>query len=195
MKKPLSTYQVTIIALGVALNVIGAFIALTLRLPIYLDSIGTILIACILGPRYAVLTGILGSLASGITFDIYSFFFMPVQISTGLISGIMFKKDLLKRSKIFLGVMAFSVPTSIVSAIIAAFVFGGVTSSGSSYIVQMLSAFGVNKVAGVFLTQVLTDYIDKFIAVLVVNYAVSLVPNNIISKLKFKNNYMEIKNG
>lgn len=195
MKKPLSTYQVTIIALGVALNVIGAFIALTLRLPIYLDSIGTILIACILGPRYAVLTGVLGSLASGITFDIYSIFFMPVQISTGIISGIMFKKDLLKRGKILLGVMAFSVPTSIISAIIAAFVFGGVTSSGSSYIVQMLSAFGVNKVAGVFLTQVLTDYIDKFIAVLVVNYSVSLVPNNIISKLKFKNNYMEIKNG
>lgn len=195
MEKQLSTNQVTIIALGVALNVIGAFIALTLRLPIYLDSIGTILIACILGPRYAVLTGVLGSLVSGITFDIYSFFFMPVQISTGLISGLMFKKDFLKGEKIFTGVMAFSVPTSILSAIIAAFVFGGVTSSGSSYIVQMLSVFGINKVVGVFLTQVLTDYADKFIAVLIVNYAVSLVPSNIINKLKYKNSYMEIKNG
>ncbi|WP_250674264.1 ECF transporter S component [Paraclostridium ghonii] len=195
MEKQLSTNQVTIIALGVSLNVIGAFIALTLRLPIYLDSIGTILIACILGPRYAVLTGVLGSLASGMTFDIYSLFFMPVQISTGLISGLMFKKDFLKGEKIFTGVMAFSVPTSILSAIIAAFVFGGVTSSGSSYIVQMLSVFGINKVVGVFLTQVLTDYADKFIAVLIVNYAVSLVPSNIINKLKFKKNYMEIKNG
>lgn len=195
MEKQLSTNQVTIIALGVALNVIGAFIALTLRLPIYLDSIGTILIACILGPRYAVLTGVLGSLASGVTFDIYSLFFMPVQISTGLISGLMFKKDFLKGEKMFTGVMAFSVPTSILSAIIAAFVFGGVTSSGSSYIVQMLSVFGINKVVGVFLTQVLTDYADKFIAVLIVNYAVSLVPSNIINKLKYKNSYMEIKNG
>lgn len=195
MKKTLSTYQVTIIALGIVLNVIGAFIALTLRLPIYLDSIGTIFIACILGPRYAVLTGILGSLVSGMTFDIYSLFFMPVQITTGLISGIMFKKDFLKGGKIFVGVMAFSLPTSILSAIIAGFVFGGVTSSGSSYIVQILSTLGVNKAVGVFFTQVLTDYADKFIAVIIIKYAVSLVPQNIISKLKFKKSYMEIKNG
>ena len=195
MKKSLSTYQVTIIALGIVLNVVGAFIALTLRLPIYLDSIGTIFIACILGPRYAVLTGVLGSFVSGMTFDMYSLFFMPVQISTGLISGIMFKKGFLKGGKIFIGVMAFSVPTSILSAIIAAFVFGGVTSSGSSYIVQILSAFGIDKVTGVFLTQALTDYTDKIIAVMIVKYAVSLVPQNVVNKLKFKNSYMEINNG
>ncbi|MDO7205625.1 hypothetical protein Q5M85_17480 [Paraclostridium bifermentans] len=91
--------------------------------------------------------------------------------------------------------MAFSVPTSILSAIIAAFVFGGVTSSGSSYIVQILSAFGIDKVTGVFLTQVLTDYTDKIIAVMIVKYAVSLVPQNVVNKLKFKNSYMEINNG
>ncbi|MCU9814705.1 ECF transporter S component [Paraclostridium sp. AKS73] len=160
-----------------------------------MDSIGTIFIACVLGPRYAVLTGILGSFVSGMTFDIYSLFFMPVQITTGLIAGIIFEKDFLKGGKIFIGVMAFSIPTSILSAIIAAFVFGGVTSSGSSYIVQILSVFGVNKIVGVFFTQVLTDYTDKFIAVVIVKYAVSLVPNNIINKLKFKNSYMEINNG
>ena len=195
MKKTLSSQQVTIIALGVVLNVIGAFIALTLRLPIYLDSIGTIFIACLLGPRYAVFTGILGSFVSGITFDIYSLFFIPVQISTGLISAIMFKKGFLNDYKIFIGVMAFSIPTSILSAIIAGTIFGGVTSSGSSYIVQILSTFGVNKVLGVFLTQVITDYTDKFIAVIIIKYALSLLPKNLINKLKYKKNYTEINNG
>lgn len=184
IKKNLSTYQVSIIALGVVLNVVGAFIALILRLPIYLDSIGTIFIACLLGPKYGVLTGILGSFVSGITFDIYSLFIIPVQISTGLISGIMFKKGYLNGYKIFLGVMAFAIPTSILSAIIVSIVFQGVTSSGSSYIVQILSTFGISKFVGVFLTQVLTDYIDKFIAVLIVKYVISLIPKNIVSKLK-----------
>ena len=68
-KKDMTTYQISIIALGVVLNVLGALLALTLRLPIYLDSIGTIFIACLLGPKYGVLTGILGSFVSGITFD------------------------------------------------------------------------------------------------------------------------------
>ena len=81
--KKITTKELTLIALGIVLNVIGAFIALNLRLPIYLDSIGTIFIACTLGPKYAVITGLCGSMVSGMTFDIYSFFFMPVQITTG----------------------------------------------------------------------------------------------------------------
>lgn len=188
MKKNLSTTSLTLISLGIALNVIGAFIALNLKLPIYLDSIGTIFIACILGSKYAIITGVCGSMISGMTFDIYSFFFMPVQISTGLIAGLMYKKGFLNGVKTPIGVLAFSIPTSILSAIIAAFVFGGVTSSGSSYIVQILSGFGINKVVSVFLTQVLTDYIDKLIAVLLVNSAVLSIPSNFIYKLKTNKN-------
>ena len=188
MKKKLSTTSLTLISLGIALNVIGAFIALNLKLPIYLDSIGTIFIACILGSKYAIITGVCGSMVSGMTFDIYSFFFMPVQISTGLIAGLMYKKGFLNGVKTPIGVLTFSIPTSILSAIIAAFVFGGVTSSGSSYIVQILSKFGINKVVSVFLTQVLTDYIDKLIAVLLVNSAVLSIPSNFIYKLKTNKN-------
>lgn len=184
MNNKLSTSKLTLIALGVALNVIGAFIALNLKLPIYLDSIGTIFIACILGPKYAIITGLCGSAVSGMTFDIYSFFFMPVQISTGLISGIMYKKGFLKGLKTPIGVFAFAIPTSILSSIITAFIFGGVTSSGSSYIVQILSSIGMNQVVSVFITQVLTDYADKFIAVLMVNSAVESIPSTFIYKLK-----------
>ena len=182
-KQGMTTYQISIIALGVVLNVLGALIALTLRLPIYLDSIGTVFIACLLGPKYGVLTGVLGSFVSGVTFDIYSLFIIPVQISTGYISGVMFKKGYLNGYKIFLGVMAFAIPTSILSAIIVSIVFEGITSSGSSYIVQILSVFGISKVVGVFLTQVLTDYIDKFIAVLIVKYVISLIPKNVLNKM------------
>ncbi len=141
MNKTVNVRNLTLMGMGIALNIVGAFIALNLRLPIYLDSIGTIFIACLLGPKYAVLTGVGGSLVSGMTFDIYSLYFAPVQISTGLLAGIMYNKGFLKGSKTPLGVFLFTLPTSIISAVIAAFLFGGVTSSGSSYIVQILSQF------------------------------------------------------
>lgn len=188
MNKKITTSELTLIGLGISLNAIGAFVALNLRLPIYLDSIGTILIACILGPKYAVITGICGSMVSGMTFDVYSFFFMPVQISTGLISGLMYKKGFLKGVKTPLGVLAFSIPTSIISAIIATFVFGGITSSGSSYIVQVLSSLGITQVVSVFITQVLTDYTDKFIGVMLVNSTVVAIPATYIYKLKASKN-------
>lgn len=189
MNKKITTSELTLIALGVALNVIGAFIALNLRLPIYLDSIGTILIACILGPKFAIITGLCGSMVSGMTFDIYSFFFMPVQISTGLIAGLMYKKGFLNGMKTVFGVSVFSIPTSIISAIITAFIFGGITSSGSSYVVQILSSMGMNQVSSVFITQVLTDYADKFIAVMLVNSAVLAIPSTFRYKLKSSKNF------
>ena len=83
---------------------------------------------------------------------------------------------MLKGVKTLLGTFIFTVPTSIISATIAAFLFGGVTSSGSSYIVQILSHFNVPVVVGVFVTQVFTDYADKFLAVVLVGIVVNSMP-------------------
>ena len=171
-------------AMGISLNIVGALIALTLRLPIYLDSIGTIFVAALLGPKYAVMTGVCGSLVSGMTFDPYSLYFAPVQISTGLLAGLMYNKGFLKGKKTPLGVFIFTLPTSIISAVIAAYIFGGVTSSGSSYIVQILNYFNIPMVFSVFITQVCTDYVDKFLAVVLVALGVAALPNNY--KLSFK---------
>ena len=192
MNKKINIRNLTLVSMAIALNVIGALVALGLRLPIYLDSIGTILIACLIGPKYAVMTGVCGSLVSGITFDPYSIYFAPVQISTGLLAGLMYNKGFLKGKKTPLGVFIFTLPTSIISACIAAFLFGGVTSSGSSYIVQILSHFNVPMVVGVFATQVITDYADKFIAVIIVTLVVSAMPKNY--KLSF-NQRMNRQNG
>ncbi len=176
--------NLTLMGMGIALNVVGAFVALTLRLPIYMDSIGTILIACLLGPKYAVITGLCGSVVSGMTFDIYSLYFAPVQITTGYIAGIMYQKGFLKGAKTPLGVLIFTIPTSIISAIIAAYLFGGITSSGSSYIVQVINILGVPEVVSVFITQVFTDYLDKFIAVILVGIIIKTLPKNIKSNYK-----------
>ncbi|MEG0579528.1 MAG: ECF transporter S component, partial [Niameybacter sp.] len=151
MKQNVDVRTINLVGFGIALNIVGAFVALTLRLPIYLDSIGTIMVACLLGPKYAILTGLGGSVVSGVTFDIYSLYFAPVQITTGLLAGWMFQKGWLKGKRMPIGVLLFTLPTSLISAIIAAAVFGGVTSSGSSYIVQVLSVVGVPTVVSVFI--------------------------------------------
>lgn len=180
------TRNLTLMSLGVTLNIVGAFIALQLRLPIYLDSIGTILIACLLGPKYAVLTGLCGSIVSGITFDIYSLYFAPVQISTGFFAGMMYQKGFLKGKKTLFGVFALTLPTSIISAVIAAGLFGGVTSSGSTYMVQILMQLGIPGVLSIFTTQVMTDYMDKFIATLLVTVGISVLPYSMKQTLKSK---------
>lgn len=190
--KKIDTSILTLIAFAISLNIVGALIALLLRFPIYMDSIGTIMIAALLGPRYAVITGVCGSLISGMTFDTYSLFYAPVQIFTGYLSGLMFEKGWLKGKRTFLGVFIFVLPTSILSAVITAFVFGGITSSGSSYIVQGLSALGVNKVVSAFITQIVTDYSDKFVGVIMSTYIIKAIPKNIVQNIKLK---VSVNNG
>lgn len=183
----ISVFELTLMGFCIALNMAGSFIALTLKLPIYMDSIGTILIAALLGGKYAIITGISSSLVSGMTFDIYSLYFAPVQITTGYFSAMMFNKNLLNGIKTFIGTLMFSIPTSIVSATIAAYVFGGITSSGSSYIVQILSTFNIPIVVSVFITQIITDYGDKLFAVLIVLAILKVIPKDIKVKLKHSN--------
>ena len=163
-----TTLKQCMVALGIVLNIVGAFIALNLRLPVYLDSIGTVLSGALLGPVYGVATGVLGSFISGITFDIYSLYYAPVQILTGLMAGWMFRTKWLRGYRLPIGGLALSLPTSIASAAITAFLFGGITSSGSSYLVVLMSKLGMNLTLSCFLVQVLTDYADKLIAVLMV---------------------------
>ena len=95
----------------------------------------------------------------------------------------MYNKGFLKGAKTPLGVFLFTLPTSLISAMIAAFLFGGVTSSGSSYIVQVLSHFNVPMVVSVFITQVITDYADKFVAVILVGLAVKALPKSFTKEL------------
>lgn len=182
MKKA-SSLKIATIGLGVALNIIGAFIALNLRLPILLDSIGTIMVSFIIGPLYGVTTGLLGSFVSGITFDIYSLYFAPVQLFVGLISGLLYKKGMFKGLRIPISVLIISIFSSLIGAVIAAYVFDGVTSSGSSYIVAFLKNIGVNKVVSVFVVQFLIDYADRFLSCLVTLTAVSCIPYSIKERI------------
>ena len=184
MKKGFSAVRQCMVALGIVLNIVGAFIALNLHLPVYLDSIGTVMNAALFGPVYGIMTGILGSLVSGFTFDIYSLYFAPVQIFTGLMAGLMFKTKWLQKGRIPVGAIAVSLPTSIVSAVICAIVFGGITSSGSSFIVQVLTKAGVNLTVSCFIVQVITDYLDKLLAVVIVTGVMAAMTGEMKEKLR-----------
>lgn len=175
----LNTKKLTVIAMAISLNFIGSFVALTLKLPIYLDSVGTILGSIIFGPQYGISIGIITSLITS-TYDSYSLYFMPVQIIIGLVTGI-FAKNILNSGiarKIVIAIII-SVSGSIISSLIATYIFGTITSSGSSYIVQLLRSFSVPDFIAVFIIQVFTDFFDKFISLLFVCKFISLLKNKL----------------
>ena len=169
MKRGSTTIKITVTAFCTAINIVGAYVALVLRLPIYLDSIGTILDSVLLGPAFGMTAACLSGIFSGVTSDPYAFYFMPVGMITGLLAGFLFRAGWIRKRRLFLGVILLTVPGTVVSSCIAAFLFGGVTSSGSSVLVQILHRAGLGMAASAFVVQILTDYLDRLISVVIVN--------------------------
>ena len=182
--KRVSTIKITTIALSAVINIVGAQIALMLKLPVYLDMIGTIFTAAILGPFYGIFPGLLSGLLTGISTDIFSLYFLPVQIITGIMAGLIFKTKWMKNKRVLFGAFLVSIPGTLVASMISAFLFGGVTSSGSSFIVMILRKIGFNEIASVFIVQIATDYLDRMIAVAIVLFLVSILPKDIIIRVK-----------
>ncbi|WP_066713093.1 ECF transporter S component [Clostridium sp. Marseille-P299] len=182
--KRVSTIKITTIALSAVINIVGAQIALMLKLPVYLDMIGTIFTAAILGPFYGIFPGLLSGLLTGISTDIFSLYFLPVQIITGIMAGLIFKTKWMKNKRVLFGAFLVSIPGTLVASMISAFLFGGVTSSGSSLIVMILRKIGFNEIASVFIVQIATDYLDRMIAVAIVLFLVSILPKDIIIRVK-----------
>jgi energy-coupling factor transport system substrate-specific component len=175
----ISVRKMCVIALAIVLNVIGGQIALLFHLPIYLDSMGTIMIAMLYGPVYGMLPPLLYGLVMGFTLDIYSLYFMPVGLMLGLVTGLVSRYFSLKKWRMIPGAMLITIPGTIVSAVITAVLFGGITSSGSTVIVQVLNKAGLGLTASVFIVQILTDYLDRLLSLVVVSYLLHVIPSDL----------------
>ena len=175
-KERTSAYKICIVAFAVCINLIGGQIALLLRLPIYLDSIGTDFIAYVLGPVYGMLPNVLSGLLLGMTVDIYSLYYAPVGIILGFVTGLVYKKYQPRKGWVLLAAVVITIPSTIVSACITAFLFGGITSSGSSLIVQILAKTPLGMVGSCFVVQFITDYIDRVICLYIVAILVKALP-------------------
>src|SRR6187551_1596093 len=87
-----TTATLSLMAVAIAINVAVGSITFALRLPIYLDSIGTVLVGVLAGPWAGALTGLLANLIwsllpvpGGAT--PLAAFFAPVAATIGLMAG------------------------------------------------------------------------------------------------------------
>ena len=152
----INVQKICLIAFAICINFVGGQIALFLKLPIYLDSIGT-------GPFYGMLPNLISGLLMGMTVDIYSLYYAPVGIVLGFVTGLVYRKFQPKKWQIFPAAVAITLPSTLISSCITAFLFGGITSSGSSILVQLLAKTPLGMVGSCFAVQFITDYIDRIL--------------------------------
>ena len=86
-RRHFSSQALVLIVISIAINMIGGQLASMVKLPIFLDSIGTLISAVLLGPIIGMLTGLLTNLLWGLLTDPIAAAFAPVAMVIGLVAG------------------------------------------------------------------------------------------------------------
>ncbi len=221
IKTDFTTLTVTLIPVAIVINIVaGQIVQGVLKLPIYLDSLGTVLVAVLAGPLAGALTGALSNLVWGIVFDVPNTIpFAITAFAIGLVSGTWallgwFKKELplgqgllvvtlvggalvliqwvnsgpvgaglalvltlivliLTALRVFPALVAVGgvltgMVAAIVSAPIAALVFGGVMGTGTDLLVALFEASGANILQATLGQSLVSDPFDKFVSFIIV---------------------------
>ncbi|WP_352523458.1 hypothetical protein [Heyndrickxia oleronia] len=113
-----SLLALLLIPVGVSLNVVGYQLSTILKLPVFVDQIGTIMVSMIAGPWIGLLTGLLGNVVNGMLNPI-AIGFSIVSMSIGFVSGYLSKWKFY--NNIF-GIILSCILLTIVSAFTAAIV-------------------------------------------------------------------------
>ncbi len=86
-RRHFSSQALVLIVISIAINMIGGQLASMVKLPIFLDSIGTLISAVLLGPVIGMLTGLLTNLLWGLLTDPIAAAFAPVAMVIGTVAG------------------------------------------------------------------------------------------------------------
>jgi uncharacterized membrane protein len=236
IKKEFSTRTLVLMPIAIVINIVIGELTTRLKVPIYLDSIGTVLVGAIAGPWAGALTGALTNLIWGL-FNPYAAAFFYVAAVIGVMAGLAGKSGAFQNvsprwlSTIIGAVFFFSltvfilafinsstdegftsfpsmadlfssysvvfviallaggaigyflmqgagyaglwglatgVVAAILSAPMAAYVFGGVTGSGTDLLVAAFRASGANIVASVMAQGAVSDPFDKMLSFMIV---------------------------
>ncbi|OUN01723.1 MAG: ECF transporter S component [Firmicutes bacterium ZCTH02-B6] len=84
-----STLTIVLIPVAIGVNYVGKLIAAALKLPLWLDSIGTVLAAMLAGPWVGAISGAANNVIFGLTADPISFWYLITSIAIGFVVGYM----------------------------------------------------------------------------------------------------------
>lgn len=157
-----STTTWVLIPIGIGINAIGGFIASTLKLPLFLDNIGTMLIGILAGPWAAALTGGLANVIQAMLGNPVQLAFFPVPVAIGLVTGFLARRGWFDNvKKVVVPAIVLTLVATLIATPIVVLVFGGVTSSGTSLVTATLVATGRSLIEAAATAQLLVEFVDK----------------------------------
>lgn len=169
----LNTAALVLIPAAVGINYIGKLFAGVLKLPLWLDAIGTVLAALLGGPIVGAICGAINNIIYGLTMDPISFVYAISSIAIGIAVGVLARLDKTKGVK---GVFTVGAIITVISVVISTPInmifWGGQTGNIWG---DAVFAWGIANHMPAFLASALDELVvdipDKF-ATIFISYAI-----------------------
>lgn len=169
----LSTSALVLIPAAVGINYIGKTFAGILKLPLWLDAIGTVLASMLAGPIVGAICGATNNIIYGLTMDPISFIYAITSIAVGLTVGIMAYKGWIKSigKAVVVGLIVACVSAIVSTPINIAFWGGQTGNIWGDAVYASLIANNFPIWLASFVDEIIVDIPDK-IATVIIAYGI-----------------------
>ena len=173
--------SLTFIPLAIAINVGVGAIVKALNLPLYLDSIGTIIATILLGFKKGAIVGVLSFILSTIIINPFAIYFCSTQLIIAWFINIVAKKGMFSNiyKTLFSGI-GLGIVTAIVSAPIIVYLFQGATGNGASLVTSFFLKMGNQILNSVLLTGFSIEPLDKLIQCILSYIIIKEIPKSLL---------------
>ncbi len=169
------------IPIAIALNVgIGAIVKV-LGLPLYLDSMGTIIATILLGWRVGALVGVLGFVITALTVNPFAIYFVFTQFMIAITVDFMARRKFYSTvPKVIVTGIILGIVAAIASAPVIVAVFQGATGNGAALVTSFFAKMGNQIMQSVMLSGISIEPIDKTLQTLLVFFLLKSMPKSLL---------------
>jgi len=189
------TYVVALIPVAVAINYLGSTINGLLFLPLFLDMIGTAVVAIVLGPWWGAVVGALTNIIFAITGGPISLPFAACNVVGALVWGYGVKAGMGKKYwTYFVLALLAALAVTLTAVPIYVFIFGGATGHYADMMTAAFLAMGQNLWVSVFSSNILVSLADKIISSFLALAIIEALPKNLTQNVQLPESTGKMKN-
>ncbi len=177
-------YVTAFCGVSVAMNIVLGIITSALGIPLYLDTLGTVLTAAIIGPIPGIIVGALSNIITGLMYSVTDIPFCLVNMAVGLIVGLVAKKFKFTLVSAIITGLALSFICPAIGTPIGIYVYGGLNGSVSDVLVMSLVQAGKDIFQASFLRNVASNLVDKVGTCVIAWALIKTIPMRFLENLK-----------
>lgn len=179
------TQILALVPLGIALNLALGTIVHALKLPIYVDAVGSVLVTLVAGVWAGIVVGVASFLIGGILVNPVLPWFSGTQAAIAIYVHLVARRGGFRSwGRTVVAGIGLGLVAGVVSAPVIVALFGGITGSGASLVVAFLLASGKSVVNSVILSGLAAEPLDKALQCALAVWILRQLPPGLLARFR-----------